>query len=322
MAEDLDLNYSVEDWAEPGSDSDGAAVMVEPISGDVASDDENDSHVEETKGSKKDKKSKKKDKKDKKDKNKKRKAGNGVPTAPLDEEARELKKLKKKEKFQAMKAKKRLAMKGNDRPSMGELPVPEAVAFFQSLFKEHLLMTDKKLTQFEEDEWKLDETCIAVVPEGVERTDSEIVAVRTACPSIDKLVSGADPSSKGSPPVVLLTQSAISGVNLIRGMRKLRPRTPVAKLFSRHMKLSQQEQTLQGDVRIAVGTPNRVLKLCNVGSLNFSGTALLIIDTRKDEKGRSLFEQKDICRDFFKLYEKYCVQHVVGENASLKICFW
>jgi superfamily II DNA/RNA helicase len=52
----------------------------------------------------------------------------------------------------------------------------------------------------------------------------------------------------------------------------------VAKLFAKHLKVDEQAAILEGDVRIGVGTPNRVLKLFDVGAVSSSNLHHVIID--------------------------------------------
>lgn len=61
----------------------------------------------------------------------------------------------------------------------------------------------------------------------------------------------------------------------------------VAKLFAKHFKVDEQEKELQARcVNIAVGTPNRIAKLAELGALNFGRLKLIVIDCALDAKER------------------------------------
>lgn len=64
----------------------------------------------------------------------------------------------------------------------------------------------------------------------------------------------------------------------------------VAKLFAKHFKVEEQQQVLAGQhVNIATGTPNRLCKLVDLGSLKLNRVQLVILDAGKDAKQRWVF---------------------------------
>ena len=66
----------------------------------------------------------------------------------------------------------------------------------------------------------------------------------------------------------------------------------VAKLFAKHMKLEEQASFLASKrFLFAVGTPNRILKLLEMGALSLQQTRLVVLDsTWTDAKKRNIFD--------------------------------
>lgn len=58
----------------------------------------------------------------------------------------------------------------------------------------------------------------------------------------------------------------------------------IPKLFGKHMKVEEQKKALQRKSSIAIGVPNRVLKLAEEGILNLSNISLIIIDMKELQK--------------------------------------
>ena len=61
----------------------------------------------------------------------------------------------------------------------------------------------------------------------------------------------------------------------------------IAKLFAKHFKEEEQTKYLEEHtVKIATGTPNRLRKLAEKGTLRLGALHLLILDIEVDAKGR------------------------------------
>lgn len=84
----------------------------------------------------------------------------------------------------------------------------------------------------------------------------------------------------------------------------------MAKLFAKHFKVTEQMAILsKQSFPIAVGTPNRILKLAELGALKFAKTQLVLIDMAKDQKSFDIFSLLDVKRDFYELINsKYIMQ--------------
>ena len=55
----------------------------------------------------------------------------------------------------------------------------------------------------------------------------------------------------------------------------------IPKLFGKHIKVEEQRKSLERRSSIAIGVPNRVLKLVEEGFLNVSNVSLIIIDMKE-----------------------------------------
>ncbi|KAG5457730.1 MAG: U3-containing 90S pre-ribosomal complex subunit-domain containing protein [Olpidium bornovanus] len=75
------------------------------------------------------------------------------------------------------------------------------------------------------------------------------------------------PRKKACRPVVLVVcTSAIRAANLVKALDDFRKNCTVAKLFAKHMKIDDQVNFLKSSpVNIAVGNPNRLIKLFELG---------------------------------------------------------
>ena len=57
----------------------------------------------------------------------------------------------------------------------------------------------------------------------------------------------------------------------------------IPKLFGKHIKIEEQKKALEKPTSLAIGVPNRVLKLAAEGILDLSNLSLLIIDMKEYE---------------------------------------
>jgi hypothetical protein len=79
-------------------------------------------------------------------------------------------------------------------------------------------------------------------------------------------------------------------------IKKIKPfEVRVAKLFSKHFKVAQQRDMLQQNFHpIAVGTPNRLEKLLEVGALSLAHTDLVLLDMSQNQKKATILESNDV----------------------------
>jgi protein CMS1 len=106
--------------------------------------------------------------------------------------------------------------------------------------------------------------------------------------------------------VVIISSSAIRATELIKQLAPIRVQSGIGKCFAKHFKI--QEQLKFFDTfrpAIAIGTPNRLLKLFESGHPYFSleHARLCIIDTHCDVKERDIFGIPETCSDLLALFK-------------------
>lgn len=102
----------------------------------------------------------------------------------------------------------------------------------------------------------------------------------------------------GSPLALIISISAGRCIDLIKKEAK-HLRCKVAKLFAKHFKVEEQVEILREKHAVAVGTPNRLKKLVDIGALSLASTKLIIVDMAPDEKTFSLLNSPNVKGDFF-----------------------
>ncbi|KAJ1966498.1 Protein cms1 [Dispira parvispora] len=126
---------------------------------------------------------------------------------------------------------------------------------------------------------------------------------------------------KGSPKVLIITGAALRAVELVAATRKVVPESKVAKLFARHIKVSEQERFLKSTVvGAAVGTPNRILKLLDASALSLEHTTLVVMDCFRDLKDRMIVDMPECAKDLFTIYLQYL--HTPLENNKLRLALF
>jgi U3-containing 90S pre-ribosomal complex subunit len=120
--------------------------------------------------------------------------------------------------------------------------------------------------------------------------------------------------AQGVGPLRVLALSPSANAVLALG-RSLKGRSPLAPdyLFARHKKLADQAAALAAKPPgAAAGTPGRVLALADGGSLDLSSLTLLVIDTARDPKQRTLLTLPETAADVAGLLKR----HVAGRVAA------
>ena len=96
------------------------------------------------------------------------------------------------------------------------------------------------------------------------------------------------------------------------------------------MKIDEQKKSLQRSTPIAIGVPNRILKLADEGVLDLSNVTTLIIDTKEYSLGcfcdcrndtkQNVLGQKYTREDLIPFYMKYLHNRVIHKTA--KVVLW
>lgn len=113
-----------------------------------------------------------------------------------------------------------------------------------------------------------------------------------------------------SPMVLIVCVSARRAVAVLKDLASLKIRA--AKLFAKHMSITQQRELLtQQPYGLAVGTPHRLLALCNneqgeaAAALNLKSTQLVVLDSETNPKGFTVCTLPDTAGDCMELLRQY-----------------
>ena len=138
--------------------------------------------------------------------------------------------------------------------------------------------------------------------------------------------------------VIIVCISARRAVQILKQLSPLNVRA--AKLFAKHMDLDEQITMLRtNSFGIAVGTPNRLLKLIESGdtissdsddsdgpaaasgALSLDGTELLVIDNHEDSKAFTVCTMNDTAPDLMQFLHKAVVPQL-RKRKTLKIAMF
>jgi len=110
---------------------------------------------------------------------------------------------------------------------------------------------------------------------------------------------GREMGEMGCPTVLVLCASSLRASQVFNRMKGLL-RCPHIKLFAKHLKIQDQvEQLGKEHFPVAVGTPNRVLKLFELGALSGDALQLVLVDNALDAKQFTVMTLNDVREDFF-----------------------
>jgi len=147
-----------------------------------------------------------------------------------------------------------------------------------------------------------------------------------AVPSLKKLKKW---KTKGSPMVIVVCSSARRAVAVLKELAPLNVRC--AKLFAKHMDLEEQISMLdENPYGIAVGTPNRLLKLfepiegsdeSQKGALSLERTALVVIDSHEDHKRFTVCTLRDTAPDLMK-FIRLATLPQIQKRDTFKLAFF
>lgn len=123
-----------------------------------------------------------------------------------------------------------------------------------------------------------------------------------------------------SPYILILCSSALRAVEINKHLTPFKCR--VAKLFGKHIKLSEQtEQLAKTYCPIAVGTPGRVKKLLEAQALSLQHTTHVILDMEKNKKEQTILEFKETADEMVDLLQYYFIPHLNGGGTMKLMLF-
>jgi hypothetical protein len=111
-------------------------------------------------------------------------------------------------------------------------------------------------------------------------------------------------NKKGSSLIIVISLSARRAVSVLKELAPFNVR--VAKLFPKQGSIAEQASNLQSEcMPIAVCTPHRLLALVKEGSISFSDTQLVVVDTFLDSKKFSVDTLPDTAPHLISLLSEY-----------------
>jgi hypothetical protein len=120
----------------------------------------------------------------------------------------------------------------------------------------------------------------------------------------------------GCPLLLVLCSSAIRATQIIKSMCAKLIKCKIAKLFAKHFKVEEQMEMLSKEYSpIALGTPNRVAKLIELGALSLRRTVLVLVDVTPDSKQFSILTLNEVKHDFYRLL----YNQILPEKKHLKV---
>ena len=127
----------------------------------------------------------------------------------------------------------------------------------------------------------------------------------------------ANPRPVGSPACVIITYSAQRAASLLGPLSAFKSR--IGKCFAKHFSLDEQRSLLTSEppILLAVGTPNRLIKLIESEILSLSHCSTIIFDMKPDPKGFHLLESfatREDCFAFSKM--------VLTTYPTIKLSFY
>lgn len=223
--------------------------------------------------------------------------------------AKREKKEKKKRKFNEMKEKKKLtAMQSKSSEPLTDVVVDAAGQLDLYLsHKEPNVPMDFSEHNF-----------LTLPSQHNTGADNRIIStIDLAFPSRSDLLRLPEATEEGccSPSVLVVCSGARRGCDVINSLSR-NFKCKIGKLFAKHFRIQDQIEILKSThFPLAVGTPNRLHKLVEMGALCLSQTVLVLVDMSEDVKGFNVMSLSDTKKDFYSFMSTYCSQ----EKSHLKI---
>lgn len=232
---------------------------------------------------------------------------------------------KKRKKFEALKLKKKQKLLENDVAEKNSKSTLKALSVEEMIYEiESNRPRDPKFAGVED--LSPADFCYAELDEST-TTKSEknkkicpfVRALSANMPGYKKALVETKVTSKedfGSPVLLILCSSAIRATQIIKSISAKLIKCKIAKLFAKHFKVEEQMEMLSNEYYpIALGTPNRVRKLIELGALSLKRTAIVLVDVTVDSKQFSILTMNEVKNDFYRLL----YDSILPEKAHLKI---
>ncbi|XP_041475224.1 uncharacterized protein C3orf26 homolog [Lytechinus variegatus] len=216
------------------------------------------------------------------------------PTTAETKNGEKSKKAKKKRKKNNLSS--HLASRGDQPGTKDDLQVSMATYFHE------------KLSTIEMEELILDDDCfLQLNSDGAPVSEYLSRRIPTWTDMVDEHKKEKTPNH--SCIVLLLTSSAKRAVDLNRDTQAFKGTCVTAKLFAKHLRISEQVKYLESHrVQFAVATPHRVSSLLESGSFNVDDMKYVILDWNwRDAKLRRFVDIPELRKDLFDLLRKHLV---------------
>jgi protein CMS1 len=134
----------------------------------------------------------------------------------------------------------------------------------------------------------------------------------------------ATPPQLSDPPVarpsaVFLSPSAVGALDCLKSCQTFHKGCHIAKLFAKHIKLPEQvDYIAKNPICMALGTPNRILKLASDTHVSFTELRYLILDMRENKKAQTMVDIPDIAGDFWNLWNTFLSPLRNPETTSMQ----
>lgn len=236
---------------------------------------------------------------------------------------KELRKEKKRKKFQEMREKKKSSKREDvSGAEMRKMDSDSIANFLWQNYQHSNVVLSKQLSSEEQaaqDPFHGDD--ILIMDSELDKMNS-IVQLTSLIPDWDKKSRSM---KKQSPLILVVCPSAIRSADVCRILRPSKQKNSdirVGKLFAKHIKMDEQVSMLERiNPNIVVGTPNRLLKLCECGALDLQSSSMLIlIDMHQDAKKFTLLTLSQVAADFFKWMDIWLIPNLGSRGGQLRLC--
>ena len=177
-----------------------------------------------------------------------------------------------------------------------------------------------RLSSLEREEYKLLPKHFQPAAKILESDAGEAVDIKRVATSLGSYIGDARETAgtAASPRVICVCAAALRATEVARAFAPVK--CGVAKLFAKHFKEAEQAEYLRSSkAKVAVGTPHRLHRLCAAGALNLKSMTLLLIDTKPDVKGATIFDQAPLRDSLVAFYRESL--HPLVKSGQVKICF-
>lgn len=95
-----------------------------------------------------------------------------------------------------------------------------------------------------------------------------------------------------------------------------------AKLFTKHLNVSEQVEILKEYQALACGTPHRLSQLLEMKALNLSATRLIILDMARDSKKYHLLNLPGVANDTASLLKTSIFPELGKKGNQMKLALF